>query len=633
MGKSIVYNTGSSQESVLKKNAELSFGVFIDGTLNNKKNTELRRKYRNGGVENLTDKEIKQSVKDDEEAYDALENTEITDKTPEYDRYLIASHRSRIDKLGTDNSFSNDYTNVARMWKCCEEVTYRIYIEGMGTEDNSKDSQDGFAFGSGLTGIRAKVRKGCKDLAAKIAKEKENDDSKKVTQITIDVFGFSRGAASARNFAHEVNVKKAYAPRSIQIPDGFYPVNPYSTRDEMPQPKYRPALADADGLEIEEDGLIKGMLPRMGYLGYCLQLGKVLSEEEIENVKIVVRFLGVYDTVSSYFENGDQLGQYDYKGDVVDDSQLPKLAKQKMSNQFLNNVKPLHLNDFGYVEKVVHFTAKDEHRENFDLTRIAGANLITRIIEKNFPGVHCDIGGAYENEMERIEKLETSRFFHKSLYELRERLIKEYWFTEEQIFIVGTFWNFVTRGLTRRIINTERFVRKEYSYIPLHFMEEFCRETNMNEYLIRKTEEDYPIDDNELLVGARSYLRNYVFGDSKEWEFKDDEQLAMEKMEKEYKKMQLDQPLYDLNEQGDYYSPKPLSDYLPKVDESANNVDVDISDELEPKTVTLEEVVVRGIDPQKTLRELRRGYLHWSSHRRWFGMEPAPTDDRVRVEH
>ncbi|PAM94567.1 hypothetical protein B4N84_11340 [Flavobacterium sp. IR1] len=633
MGKSIVYNTGSSQESVLKKNAELSFGVFIDGTLNNKKNTELRRKYRNGGVENLTDKEIKQSVKDDEEAYDALENTEITDKTPEYDRYLIASHRSRIDKLGTDNSFSNDYTNVARMWKCCEEVTYRIYIEGMGTEDNSKDSQDGFAFGSGLTGIRAKVRKGCKDLAAKIAKEKENDDSKKVTQITIDVFGFSRGAASARNFAHEVNVKKAYAPRSIQIPDGFYPVNPYSTRDEMPQPKYRPALADADGLEIEEDGLIKGMLPRMGYLGYCLQLGKVLSEEEIENVKIVVRFLGVYDTVSSYFENGDQLGQYDYKGDVVDDSQLPKLAKQKMSNQFLNNVKPLHLNDFGYVEKVVHFTAKDEHRENFDLTRIAGANLITRIIEKNFPGVHCDIGGAYENEMERIEKLETSRFFHKSLYELRERLIKEYWFTEEQIFIVGTFWNFVTRGLTRRIINAERFVRKEYSYIPLHFMEEFCRETNMNEYLIRKTEEDYPIDDNELLVGARSYLRNYVFGDSKEWEFKDDEQLAMEKMEKEYKKMQLDQPLYDLNEQGDYYSPKPLSDYLPKVDESANNVDVDISDELEPKTVTLEEVVVRGIDPQKTLRELRRGYLHWSSHRRWFGMEPAPTDDRVRVEH
>ncbi|OXA85889.1 phospholipase effector Tle1 domain-containing protein [Flavobacterium hercynium] len=633
MGKSIVYNTGLSEDDLLSDELQLSFGVFIDGTLNNKKNTELRRKYRNGGVENLTDKEIKQSVKDDEEAYDALENTEITDETPEYDRYLIASHRSRIDKLGTDNSFSNDYTNVARMWKCCEEVIYRIYIEGMGTEDNSKDSQDGFAFGSGLTGIRAKVRKGCKDLAAKIVAEKKKDSKKVVTQIVVDVFGFSRGAASARNFAHEVNVKKAYAPRSIQIPDGFYPVDPYSTRDEMPQPKYRPALADADGLEIEEDGLIKGMLPRMGYLGYCLQLGGVLSEEEIENLKIVVRFLGVYDTVSSYFENGDQLGQYDYKGDVVDDSQLPKLAKQKMSNQFLNNVKPLHLNDFGYVEKVVHFTAKDEHRENFDLTRIAGANLITRIIEKNFPGVHCDIGGAYENEMERIEKLETSRFFHKSLYELRERLIKEYWFTEEQIFIVGTFWNFVTRGLTRRIINTERFVRKEYSYIPLHFMEEFCRETNMNEYLIRKTEEDYPIDDNELLVGARSYLRNYVFGDSKEWEFKDDEQLAMEKMEKEYKKMQLDQPLYDLNEQGDYYSPKPLSDYLPKVDESANNVDVDISDELEPKTVTLEEVVVRGIDPQKTLRELRRGYLHWSSHRRWFGMEPAPTDDRVRVEH
>lgn len=627
MGKSFVYNTGSNVENVSKKHLELSFGVFIDGTLNNKKNTELRRKYRNGGVENLTDKQIKKSVENDEAAYDALDNKEITDKTSEKDQYLIASHRSWLDKKGTDNSFSNDYTNVARMWKCCNKEEYAIYVEGMGTENNLRDSQDGFAFGSGTTGIRAKVRKGCQDLATKIFKIKGSDDSKQVTQITIDVFGFSRGAASARNFAHEVNVKKAYAPKIIEIPDGFYPINPYSTRDEAPKQKYRNALADDDGLEIDSTVLIDGMLPRMGYLGYCLLKDGIVSPVELVEIKVVVRFLGVYDTVSSYYEKGSQLGAYDYKGELIDDDQIPKLAVQKFSNQFLDNVKPLNLNNFGYAQKVVHFTAKDEHRENFDLTRIAGANLVPRIMEKNFPGVHCDIGGAYENGIERIEKLETSRFIHSDMYELREKLIKEHWFKEDQIHIDGRFFNIVTGGLTRRIINTERPLRKEYSYIPLHFMEEFCRETTMNDYLIRKTEADYPIDDNDFLTGVRTYLRGYVFNDGKEWEFKDDNKLAGEKAATEYKKKELETPLYDLNQESDYYSPRPSSDYIPANKEDTPVVITD------PKTTELEEVIVTGIDPQKALRKLRNEYLHWSSHRRWFGMEPAPTSDRIRVEH
>jgi hypothetical protein len=640
MGKSFVYNTGTSKDDVPKKHLELSFGVFIDGTLNNKKNTELRRKYRykdvelteeqkkmqNGGLENLTDEQIKESVEKDEAAYDALDNKEITNKTSEKDQYLIASHRSWLDKKGTDNSFSNDYTNVARMWKCCDEVKYAIYVEGMGTKDNLMDSQDGFAFGSGTTGIRAKVRKGCKDLAIKILNSKKDNDSKTVTQITVDVFGFSRGAASARNFAHEVNVKKAYAPKQTEIPDGFYPVNPYSTRDEAPRQKYRTALADDDGVEIDSGGLVNGMLPRMGYLGYCLLKDGVVSAEELEDIRIVVRFLGVYDTVSSYYERNDRLGIYDYKGELIDDDQIPKLAVQKFSSQFLENVKPLNLNNFGYVQKIVHFTAKDEHRLNFDLTRVAGANLVTRIIEKNFPGVHCDIGGAYENETEIKDKLEVARFHHGRLKELMEQLIKEYWFKEDQIDIDGKFLNFITFGTIGRVINTSRPVQKEYSYIPLHFMEEFCRQTSMKDFLIRKTESDYPIDSNDFLTSVRTHLRGYVFNDGKEWEFKDDQQLEIEKAPKEGQKerqeKELATPLYDLNQEGDYSKSKPLSDYIPASKEAPP---------VDSKTINLEEVVVKGIDAQKALRKLRNEYLHWSSHRKWFGMEPNA--NRKRVEH
>lgn len=44
MGKTFVYNTGASDED--KKEDELEFGVFIDGTLNNRKNTETRKIVR-----------------------------------------------------------------------------------------------------------------------------------------------------------------------------------------------------------------------------------------------------------------------------------------------------------------------------------------------------------------------------------------------------------------------------------------------------------------------------------------------------------------------------------------------------------------------------------------------------------
>ena len=248
MGKSYVYNTGEPKPP--EEELQLAFGVFIDGTLNNKTNTELRRKYRNKDVENLTDAQIAAAVKRDEEAYKNLMRKGVPEKPTEYEQYLIVSHRTYWDKKGTDNSYSNDYTNVARMWKSCKR-DYRIYVEGMGTDDKQRDSQDGFAFGAGLTGIRAKVRKACQLVTDQINKElqKKDNDNKVLTKITFDVFGFSRGAASARNFVHEVNVKRSYKAEPFRMPDGYHSINPYS--DRMPSPKFRQAMGDADGLEVD----------------------------------------------------------------------------------------------------------------------------------------------------------------------------------------------------------------------------------------------------------------------------------------------------------------------------------------------------------------------------------------------
>ena len=42
MGQTYVYNTGKAE--VADEEVEVTFGVFIDGTLNNKENTKLRYK-------------------------------------------------------------------------------------------------------------------------------------------------------------------------------------------------------------------------------------------------------------------------------------------------------------------------------------------------------------------------------------------------------------------------------------------------------------------------------------------------------------------------------------------------------------------------------------------------------------
>ncbi|OXE96393.1 phospholipase effector Tle1 domain-containing protein, partial [Flavobacterium araucananum] len=245
MGKTFVYNTGASKDEVKKDDLHLIFGVFIDGTLNNKNNTDMRTVHSRtvkGKVDYSKGNDKLES--EDEEKYNNIKNKGRIeqllskqnktpaekaefDAIPERDKYLVASYRVPLnefglDRMGTDNSYSNDYTNVARMWQCCEQEVYAIYVPGMGTDNLMRDSQDGFAFGSGQTGIRARVRNACEQVADKVAKELEKGNENTVlTQITLDIFGFSRGAATARNLVYEVNHDYGYA-KAVQkeIPNG-----------------------------------------------------------------------------------------------------------------------------------------------------------------------------------------------------------------------------------------------------------------------------------------------------------------------------------------------------------------------------------------------------------------------------
>ncbi|MFB9057231.1 phospholipase effector Tle1 domain-containing protein [Mariniflexile ostreae] len=691
MGKSFVYNTGAAQDDEPIDRIDLVYGVFIDGTLNNKDNTDLRNKYGPGSVEPTTETEIEEKRK-----------------------YLEASKRSFIDRQGTDNSYSNDYTNVARMWEHTND-DYSIYVEGMGTQKSERDRQDGFAFGSGQTGVRSRVRSACELVAEKAKGEinaiDENEIGKKTINITLDVFGFSRGAAAARNFVYEVKKAEGYATaRQItNMPNGRYMPEPVPYGGyPVPVQRYREAWVDVDNYEINRELLLEdNSLPAMGHLGYSLLEKTNLEFEDLEHVSIKVRFVGIYDTVSSYYEKGGVSDHYDVEGKEKDEGTVAKLAsqaaRQKLNkSHFKNNVADLQLNSI-ICEKLVHFTAKDEHRRNFALTRII--QKPGKAIEKNFPGVHCDIGGAYLTDVEVVDEIETE-FLAKNLLKrmanislplyletsplnkFKKQLISEYWYKENELKInlEEISAAFIVRYLK---LTGTRHVKKEYSYIFLHFMEEFARTTGMDAYFKNKLEQQYPLISttqepdwnrmlterppkrdtlekitslptitvtNDFLAKVKDYLTPYVFDEDhavKEWEFISDEALeeqrqerinkekakrSQEKIRKEIEEgtfLKEAQTVTQDNLRANQYRPsliiKMYDDVTPQKQEEdkPSHLKPEKIDKIDdPYTIVLDEVEITGHNSQKMLRTLRSNYLHWSSNRDWFGMEP--NDGRKR---
>lgn len=629
MAITYVYNQG--KPIIEEGKFGLVFGMFFDGTLNNRENSRLRKKYRNQGKDTITGDEEKAAIRKEEAAYDALKNKDFSPNDSEYDRYIKGVYRSKIDKMGMDNSYSNDYSNVARTSFCCE-TSYAIYTEGIGTLDQKRDVDDGFQFGSGITGIRGKVRIGCESLADKISSEKQKEANKELSTIVLDVFGFSRGAAAARNFVYEVNSKPAYPYETKLVKDGYSTtINPMGG---MPAPNFKEVKVDSDGEAIDTAVLVNGKLPRMGHLGYTLIKNGVFTAEELKDIRIIIRFIGVYDTVSSYAEYGD-MGFLKRSGVGI---------SHVMSNKFKKGVKELHLNELGSYNKAVHYTAENEHRDNFALTRMPGAH------EKNLPGVHCDIGGAYETGNETVDEIETDTRFI-DLEKCRQNLIDQHWFKEDQLKIINMkqtiagndftdeddrgFWSTVAELFKRGFYNQlsgKRFLKKEYSYIPLHFME---REYNdlMKDNIMKSVVKDYDIDFDPVLKRAKVRLGQYVFDNREPLKFMTDDEV---KREKELKKMKEDMDQMMKNPVFESVQDNLRSPIDTRMHDMRIPIQTPIPKEVPPenpeeKVIQLEEVVITGYTDQGLIRKLRNEYFHWSANRDWFGMGPAK--DRKRAEY
>lgn len=174
-----------------EKSVKIRFSMFFDGTLNNR--TNIDRRLVSASDEKLTEEE-------------QIIAADLKDKlTPEE----LEEAKSIYEKYEGVGSFENGYTNIVKLEKYIDtnpqtpyDMALATYIEGPGTMDNKKDRFFGYVVGKFSSGVERKVEKGLKDVSAKIRSNNTRKDVV-IELLTLDVFGFSRGAAAARNFIHE----------------------------------------------------------------------------------------------------------------------------------------------------------------------------------------------------------------------------------------------------------------------------------------------------------------------------------------------------------------------------------------------------------------------------------------------
>ncbi|MDN3675008.1 DUF2235 domain-containing protein [Flavobacterium branchiarum] len=324
---------------------KITINVFFDGTLNNKENTKARLAF---------EKKQKGFALSQDEAIAA---------------------KAFVNYDGNESSYDNYFSNIAIMYETNiakgVDKNIKIYIDGPGTREHLKDNFDGYAFGKGDdSGILTKVNKAFTEIKEKIDSLKEDKFMKKnefVNEIEMGVFGFSRGAAAARNF--------------------------------------------------------------------IAQRRKLQDMYNLESSKFTIKFVGLFDTVSSYSKS------FSFSPDFDDDVEELKLQLE------------------GNIKKVVHITAADEYREHFSLTNIKSSINAGIGYELCLPGVHSNIGGGYaEIEME-TRKLHLENGFKN----IKEILIKEGWYQREQIVTMtggGKGDSYIEHIATRNL-------PLSYQYIPL----------------------------------------------------------------------------------------------------------------------------------------------------------------------
>jgi len=404
-----------------------------------------------------------------------------------------------------ESSFINGESNISRLHKLYDgddvknsidvaaTTRFKLYESGSGTHNPfvakgyEGDSMWGLGLAIGETGVKAHIIYSC----IKIIEQFMDASIIHIDELVFDVFGFSRGAATARHFVCSI-LKDA-------------DIIKYSRRDYT--------------IKMKDDKDI--FYPFFGSKGYVNIAGKLffnplrvdvksgmLGKRKISNpyyknkkAKIKIdtisfRFVGLYDTVSHYGLTQD------------DDSEDLNLDFYKDEN---------HLK----VGQVVHLMADDEYRFNFDAYSIfPTVNKKFRKIDKKLPkggykfeeyyipGAHADIGGGYNLSKETILINKQLSMSSNISVKLKNKIIswnKKYNWLEEtdlsisEINTKNDFEDLKKDGfyyISRRLPNSSQYVlfiymhkvnvSNKYEYVALKLMHNRAIYQDVTEKLVDK---------------------------------------------------------------------------------------------------------------------------------------------------
>lgn len=325
---------------------------------------------------------------------------------------------------GTGNNKDNDrssstkaMTNIAKLSESYDEIPnnhqYRIYIEGIGTVNDGDDNVVGLAFAMGATGGEARLHSARKQLHELIEKIPGH-----AGEVVFDVFGFSRGAALARHFVNMVN-------------HGLPDFNGKKETVSLWDVKLNPNLLMARKPYSQHQGGRKGPARR------------VVDIYPRSTVKTRVRFVGLYDSVGSFYWPGN------------DDEGNFNLNLKAESAQY-----------------VYHLVAGQEVREKFPLTSVKnGPSAPAHFVELTGVGVHSDIGGGYADparDPANIERVVRERY-SLSGFDAKERAQKNAFIAQARAKAAANGWTCEVRGNTVYLID-ERHTRPQLAHLGLHRM-------------------------------------------------------------------------------------------------------------------------------------------------------------------
>lgn len=236
-------------------------------------------------------------------------------------------------------------------------------------------------------------------------------------------------------------------------------------------------------IELTVFGFSRGAAAARSFVS---QRRKLQDMYDLESSKFVVKFVGLFDTVSSYSKNASASPNFD------------------------NDVEGKHglgLKLEGNIKKVIHLTAADEYRSNFSLTNIKSSILAGVGYELSLPGVHSDIGGGYE-ENQKIEDRHLSSNI-STFTEVKKEFIKQGWYTDGQFIQIesnkddGTdHFEFELHGIRKNIPNS-------YQFIPLIIMIELAEKHGLKfERKMMEKGLDYSVPED--LIEAKNSLLNYA---------------------------------------------------------------------------------------------------------------------------